>query len=454
MIRTRRISLKGRLLAIVAGILGLGLMGGAAIILHNARQATVEEIHTNLEFSQRLVGFLMTDLSSPRTPDALAVLSRAFEELRHVQVEIESASGEWQSLTPATSTDPAPDWFERLIVPPTHEFATIRFASGSDLGRIRITARTEDEIAEVWRDVFDLFWLAVWILASVCVLTYLGLWFGLKPLRDLHAGFARLEAGDFSAPVCGPAVAELADTQVKFNHVVGVLRHATQERRLLTQKLVGMQEEERRAIARELHDEMAPYLFGIRTDVQAMSWALGRDDTRAALQRVNAIQEHVGLLQQRIKRLLNRLRPAVLDDFGLRESLVYLVEDWQTRLPDIDWQLDMGPFDDDLDDAVRVTVYRAVQECLTNVARHAQARHVRVRLHVVGQGDERGLAIEVVDDGRGMGEDTPLGLGLTGLQERVAALGGRFRLLRNAGRGVTLSLFVPLVASPAEIDAR
>ncbi|MES1952501.1 periplasmic Sensor signal transduction Histidine Kinase [Salinisphaera sp. S4-8] len=446
--------MKGRLLAIVAGILGLGLVGGAAIILHNARQATLEEIQANLDFSQRLVGFLMADLSSPRTPDALAVLSRAFEDLRHVQVEIESPAGQWRSLTPASSTDPAPDWFERLIVPPTHEFATIRFASGGELGRIRITARTEDEIAEVWRDVFDLFWLAVWILASVCVLTYLGLWFGLKPLRDLHAGFERLEAGDFSAPVCGPAVAELADTQVKFNHVVGVLRDATQQRRLLTQKLVGMQEEERRAIARELHDEMAPYLFGIRTDVQAMSWALGRDDKDSALQRVAAIQEHVGLLQQRIKRLLNRLRPAVLDDFGLRDSLSYLVEDWQTRLPDIDWQLDMGAFDDELDDAVRVTAYRAVQECLTNIARHAQARHVQVSLHMTGEGDERGLAIKVVDDGRGMREDTPLGLGLTGLQERVAALGGRFRLSRNGSRGVALSLFVPLAASPVAPPAR
>ena len=448
MIRTRRISLKGRLLAIVAGILGLGLVGGAAIILHNARQATLEEIQANLDFSQRLVGFLMADLSSPRTPDALAVLSRAFEDLRHVQVEIENGAGQWRSLTPASSTDPAPDWFERLIVPPTHEFATIRFASGGELGRIRITARTEDEIAEVWRDVFDLFWLAVWIVVSVCVLTYLGLWLGLKPLRDLHAGFERLEAGDFSAPVCGPAVAELADTQVKFNHVVAVLRDATQQRRLLTQKLVGMQEEERRAIARELHDEMAPYLFGIRTDVQAMSWALGRDDKDSALQRVAAIQENVGLLQQRIKRLLNRLRPAVLDDFGLRESLVYLVEDWQTRLPDIDWQLDMDGLDDDLDDAVRVTAYRAVQECLTNIARHAQAQRVQVSLHRTGEGDERGLAIKVVDDGRGMREDTPLGLGLTGLQERVAALGGRFRLSRNSGRGVALSLFVPLAASP------
>lgn len=446
MIRTRRFSLKCRLLAIVAGILGLGLVGGAAIILHNAREATLEEIQANLDFSQRLVGFLMVDLHSPMTPDALTLLSRAFEDLRHVQVEVEDSQGRWQSLTLASPVDPAPDWFERLIVPPEHAFPTIRFAGDSELGRIRISARTEDEVAEVWRDIYDLFWLAFWLLVAVCVLTYLGLWLGLKPLRDLHAGFARLAAGDFSDPVLGPAVPELADTQDKFHHVVGVLRDTTRERRLLTQKLVSMQEEERRAIARELHDEMAPYLFGIRTDIQAMSWALTREDKTAAQERIDAVQENVGLLQLRVKRLLSRLRPAVLDDFGLRESLIYLVEDWQTRMPEIDWRIELDTFDDELNDAVRVTVYRAVQECLTNAARHSGARSVSVALRHVGSADgDSALAIAVVDDGHGMlDEDTP-GLGLTGLQERIAALGGRFRLERNAGRGVALHLRVPLV---------
>ncbi|MES1924415.1 histidine kinase [Salinisphaera sp. T31B1] len=450
LIRTRRISLKGRLVAIVAGILGLGLVGGAAIILHNAREATLDEIQANLDFSQRLVGFFVADLSRPLRPDALVLLSRAFEDLRHVQVEIEDDDGRWRSLTPASPVDPAPAWFERLIVPPEHGFATIRFAGDSELGRIRISARTEDEIAEVWRDVYDLFWLAFWLLVAVCVLTYLGLWLGLKPLRDLHAGFARLAAGDFGAPVCGPAVAELADTQAKFNHVVGVLREATRERRLLTQKLVSMQEEERRAIARELHDEMAPYLFGIRTEIQAMSWALGRDEQAAALQRIDAVQEHVSLLQLRVKRLLSRLRPAVLDDFGLRESLVYLVEDWQRRMPATEWRLDVDVCDDDLSDAVRVTAYRAVQECLTNAARHSSARSVAVALRLVASGDERTLTIEVVDDGQGMSGQACLGLGLTGLRERIAALGGRFHLERQAGPGLAVRLAVPLAANQAD----
>ena len=97
--RLGRLSLKLRLLFIVVGILGLGLAGAAAIILHNARAATIEEIEANLDFSQELVRFLVADVDRPLAPDALAALSAAFEDLRHVQVEIESDTGEWLRLT-------------------------------------------------------------------------------------------------------------------------------------------------------------------------------------------------------------------------------------------------------------------------------------------------------------------------------------------------------------------
>lgn len=439
----RRLSLKTRLLLIVAGVLLSGLAGAAVIILHNAREATLEEIEANLDFSQQLVRFLMADLDRPLAPQTLAMLSEAFEDLRHVQVEVENDAGDWIRLTSRPPVEPAPAWFQHLIVPHKQDFDTIRMAESGPLARIRISARTGDEVAEVWRDVYDLFWLAVWLMATVCVLTWLGLWLGLKPLRDLHAGFARLAAGDFGRPVRVPAVPELADTQNKFNRVLETLRESTRQRRLLTQKLVTMQEEERRAIAREMHDEMAPYLFGIRTDLQALSWALERDDADGAAARIDAVQDNVGRLQQRVRRLLARLRPAVLDDFGLCESLGFLVEDWQQRCPDMTWSIETRGLADDLDDAVQVTLYRAVQECLTNAARHAEATQVRVTLVQRGAAQEAWIEVEVADDGRGIAADRGPGLGLTGVEERVTALGGRFEVDSSPGGGTVLRFAVP-----------
>ena len=441
-----RVSLKIRLLLIVAGVLLLGLVGAATIILHNAREATLDEIEANLDFSQRMVRFLVADLDRPLEPNTLDMLSEAFGDLRHVQVEVENDAGEWMRLTSAGPATPTPEWFQNLIVPPGQDFATIRVAESSPLGRIRITAATSDEVAEVWRDVYDLFWLAVWLMGAVCMLTWLGLWFGLKPLRDLHAGFARLAAGDFSRPVVVPAVPELADTQSKFNHVLDVLRESTRQRRLLTQKLVTMQEEERRAIARELHDEMAPYLFGIRTDMQALSWSFARNNHSEVQARIDAVQEHVGVIQQRVRRMLGRLRPAVLDDFGLRDSLIYLIEDWQERYRAIRWQADIDGLDDDLDDAVQVTIYRAIQECLTNAARHARASRVCVEVKRVVRGEATSLTIKVSDNGAGMALGTNLGIGLTGLQERVAALGGTLRFSNAPGAGLQVRLDIPVGA--------
>ena len=95
-----------------------------------ARAATIEEIEANLDFSQELVRFLVADVDRPLAPDALAALSAAFEDLRHVQVEIESDTGEWLRLTSGAHAEPAPVWFQHLIVPPSQVFDTIRITRG------------------------------------------------------------------------------------------------------------------------------------------------------------------------------------------------------------------------------------------------------------------------------------------------------------------------------------
>ena len=133
----------------------------------------------------------------------------------------------------------------------------------------------------------------------------------------------------------------------------------------------------------------------------------------------------------------------MIDDFGLRESLTYLVEDWRARCPQVVWQARLRSVDDDLDDAVQVTVYRAVQECLTNAARHSGATRVIVAVSPTKRDGVAWLEIEVADDGAGMAEGCSPGLGLTGLQERVAALGGTFDLARSEDGGLAVRLAIP-----------
>ena len=196
----------------------------------------------------------------------------------------------------------------------------------------------------------------------------------------------------------------------------------------LTALLLRAQEEERRRIARELHDEAGQILTAVKIE-------LDLDGRREA-------GEMVGRALVQVRDLSNLLRPAALD-LGLAPALESLVEDFERRTR-IDTALQcpkpMPPMPED----VQVTIYRVTQEALTNVARHAAARHVDVRLEV-----ERSEArLSVQDDGRGAPPDATPNLGLLGIRERVTTLGGTVEMNGGEGHGFRIEAVIP-VGAPA-----
>lgn len=444
--RRPSLSLKLRLLAIVAGVLLLGVGAAVAVILQGARQATVEEIDANLLFSRHLLGFFVADTRHLLSREDVERLSQVFQDLRHVRVSVASAPGEWVMLNQPSGDTAPPAWFEHLIVPADSEFPDIEF-HGWGNASIRIQATPDDEVAEVWGEVTDLLPLMLGLLVAICLLVYAGFWFGLAPLRGLHEAFRRLEADDFTVRLPTDAVPELADTQRRFNHLVDVLARHNAERAALMRRLVTMQEDERRSIARELHDEMGPHLFGLRSRLSTLAWSAEAGDTATMSERVRAMQHGLEHLQQQVRRLLKQLRPPVLDDLGLAQALDGMVADWQRRHPEVDWVLARCDLTEMPDDAVQVTAYRAVQECLTNVARHAAATRAAVRLWT--EGGAR-LRLDVTDDGAGRPDQLVPGMGLSGLRERVVALNGAMALeVGDEGEGLRVTVTLPLTAFAA-----
>lgn len=215
---------------------------------------------------------------------------------------------------------------------------------------------------------------------------------------------------------------------------------ALAENRRLSQRSMQVQEEERRNLARELHDELGQSLNAIKVDAVTIR---DRSEHAVEVQRsAKAIIEVSGQVYDVVRSLLQRLRPVALDELGLRSAVEYGVEQWQRRHPAVRCSFSAEGELDDLSEQMNITLYRLAQECLTNVAKHAEATAVTVSLQRVS-GQE--ICFSFDDNGRGFDPGSPRqGLGLVGLRERVEALDGKFDLQSAPGQGVRVRAVIPV----------
>lgn len=442
-------TLKIRLVLIVSAVLSIGIALGAAVLWLHARAAMRSEMDTTLHSAERLISAVRSHpgLAGLRPED----LTESLDRLRHVRV-IRPEAGP----LPPESSDVAgvPRWFSRLIAPDTEGLESIDLTVGDFTGggaheRVFLQADPSDEIREVWQDVRVIMVIAAALFLCVGGLVYLGVARGLRPLADLEAAFDRLESQDFEARVPEGAVRELNRIHKRFNRMAAVLCSSRDRERMLASHLIDVQEAERRGLARELHDDLAPLLFTASVYLTTIQNHLQTRQYSGIQESLAAIEHTVAELQGRIRAMLRRLRPQGLDELGLDQALRDLVETWRSRQGHTDWTIETSGFRDDLDDTLCVTIYRIVQECLTNVARHAGARQASVRVTVAPVNTatvvaNRIVEIQVEDDGKGMVPEAPFGLGLTGIEERVQALGGALTLTKRHPQGLCVRAWMPL----------
>ena len=218
------------------------------------------------------------------------------------------------------------------------------------------------------------------------------------------------------------------------------------QNRALTQRLLRAQEEERCALARELHDEVGQDCTAIRA---AASYILrARDGDQANVQACAAsIARSAEALQAMVRSMLRRLRPPVLDSLGLEAALQALCDSWAQQ-HGIACRFAPQAIPADFDDSTATAIYRLVQEGLTNVARHAGAAHATVELRADAHGS---LHLAIEDNGQGLRQDRQqdAGFGMLGMRERVAGLRGHIRWISALGKGLRIEVAMPLTASAA-----
>lgn len=215
------------------------------------------------------------------------------------------------------------------------------------------------------------------------------------------------------------------------------------ENRRLAQQYLHAQETERKSLARELHDELGQYLNAIKTDAVSIQDQVND----ASSQAVSAIIRHVDHLHAIVRDLIRELRPVALDDLGLQAALEHYLDHCRQRMPRVQLDVALVGDLDTLDEPLNLAIYRLTQEALTNIARHAQAGHVAIRVARSAPAADASDAVtfSISDDGRGADPARPhAGLGLIGMRERVEMLGGIWRITTGRDQGFDLFARIPV----------
>ncbi len=450
---------------VALSLVAASVAGG--IIVFKAGVSTRIEIAASMRLAELMVNEAVQLIQQGIPAEQfLRKLPEQMRFVRHVRVLVRDAAGQPVAEQAVERPGPpreesgasAPAWFSMLIGPPVERHEVAVAADGRSLGTVEIISEPRDEIAEVWGNTVALAAVAVMTVLTIVAILYWALGRVLDPLRALGTGLQGLERRNYRVRLERPKVLEFAAIVDRFNALAGALDEVRTENLALNRRLITAQDDERRRTALELHDEVGPSLFGLKANVASIAKAAaGLPEAAAATvaERVRDLAAIIDHLQGINRGMLNRLRPMALGHVPLAEIIGELVRERAREHPHIVFTHDVGTLDRSYDDTVDLTLYRCVQESLTNAIRHARAKSVEVRVTVSG-----GLELTVRDDGFGIASDQAPGFGLRGMQERVQALGGDFAIetgngqtgndLAGNGQGTCVRIVIPLPPRPVD----
>ncbi len=221
------------------------------------------------------------------------------------------------------------------------------------------------------------------------------------------------------------------------------------ETRLLAQHMAEVQEKERRHLSQELHDELGQCLTAIKTDAVLISNRSEETDPKIHVS-ARAIIDVASHIYDVVHNMITRLRPSPLDDLGLVATIEESITKWQQRQTQIEFKLVLEGELDNLGETLSMTVFRIVQEAITNAVRHADATEIRIKIqrqkNAISAGDL--LSLTIIDNGKGMVVQdfhSEVDFGLLGMRERVRSLSGQFEIISTLGGGLSIQITIPVI---------
>ena len=428
-------SLRLRLSLIVTTLFITGLLAGSGLQLASAKQRVSQEVDSAADLTAQLLEVLLMNLAHEQAPFAGSELVQTVSQLvgRDLDLSILSAHQIPSQRTLPVDAD-VPEWFVWLVQPDVLQY--VFDVPGAGGQQILLETNPSAEIREVWDESLNFIRVLLLVLLVMNGLLYfmIGHWFA--PVAKIVTSLENAGQGQYNVELPEVSLPELQLITARLNQLTKSLNASQAENDRLRQKALKIQEDEQRHLARELHDELGQSIAAIKAIAFSIS-ENSRNSDPVSWQGARSISSISAEVSDRLKRLMSRLRPVVLDELGLVPALQAMVDEWNGIHHDQFCSLHCQGSFTALDASVQIHVYRVVQEALTNVARHSKADTVKIRLEQ--KGADYTLAIE--DNGKGFDVGvTPRGMGLTGLKERAQALGAQYDIHSGPGKGVKLDL--------------
>jgi two-component system sensor histidine kinase UhpB len=349
--------------------------------------------------------------------------------IRHLKIEFYDINGKLRETNrnkkQALEDNAPPKWFVNAMSLTGAEMQKQTrniILSGRYVGELVVTPDPSYEIAEVWNDTVGLLGLAALFFVLINVLVYFAVKHTFKPVDRILDALTQMEQGRFSSRLPDFKQVELDAIGKKFNSMADTLQSSTQNNHRLTQQIIRLQEDERKSLARDIHDEIGQYLTAIHVDASAI---LNGRKLSVAKESAHAISSVTRQMMDMVHEILQRLRPRALDELGLGLALGELIHHWRQRCRNVNIIQNIVSNIGPIDEAVSITAYRVVQECLTNIAKHANARRVTINV----KQDVQYLYLHIEDDGVGFDPTiTAQGFGLAGMNERIQGLMGEMKI--------------------------
>lgn len=434
-------SLQFRLNLVIALSMFLIMGMGAVFTIYSARQSVYEEIMSSVTLALKSIDsrlpkaeFINDSMSDWQSRIGIP------EKTRHLTLQLVPVD-DYGSVTPGGNRQAVveapisvPAWFVWWVKPaPFTAIRTIKTKHGAF--EIVIHDNPNDEIIEAWGEARGLLALIVLQSLLIWVLVHMMLGRALKSVPVILNGLERIEAGDYQQRLPDFSLPEFSRISAAFNHAASALEKTHQENRHLTRRSLTVQEEERRILSQELHDELGQSLTGIKVIATAM--AKENPNSGEGINSILTICDHLFSV---VRSMMRRLRPTVLDELGLEASLEDMLSNWRTQNPHTAVTMQIDPVIESLGCPDNIHLFRIVQESLSNIARHAQATAVTINLKQSTQF----MTLTITDNGHGYDPDqiSP-GFGLLGIRERAESLGGQFHLQTHVGSGTSIRIEVP-----------